>query len=303
MDNRNSPAAVDQANDLRKLIELQRKPSRGLGGLRSIAVVSGKGGVGKSNISVNLSLALGESGMRVLLLDADLGMANVDLICGITPKYTLTSVISGSKSVEDILVRIDRNVMVLPGGPGVQEMADLDENGQALLIEKIGNLEGVADLLVIDTGAGIHRSVLSFAMAADTTLLVTTPEPTSVRDAYGVLKALALATKSRIDVSLVVNMAKNDREAMDVAERIQLAADQFLRLPVANAGYILRDDTVLDAVRFRKPFIIGAPQGNAARCIRKIAKNFLPDAFEADPVPTGRGMKSFFLRLVRSLGA
>jgi len=193
--------------------------------------------------------------------------------------------------------------MVLPGGPGVQEMADLDESGQALLIEKIGNLEGEADLLVIDTGAGIHRSVLSFAMAADTTLLITTPEPTSVRDAYGVLKALALATKSRIDVSLVVNMAKNDREATEVAERIQLAADQFLRLPVANAGYILRDDTVLDAVRFRKPFIIGAPQGNAARCIRKIAKTFSPDTFEADPVPTGRGMKSFFLRLVRSLGA
>ena len=100
-----------------------------------------------------------------------------------------------------------------------------------------------------------------------------------------------------------MSQSRPDFLDLSVAERIQLAADQFLRLPVANAGYILRDDTVLDAVRFRKPFIIGAPQGNAARCIRKIAKNFLPDAFEADPVPTGRGMKSFFLRLVRSLGA
>jgi flagellar biosynthesis protein FlhG len=302
MDNRYQSPAVDQADDLRRLIEIQRKPSRGLAGLRSIAVVSGKGGVGKSNISVNLALALGESGMRILLLDADLGMANVDLICGITPRHTLASVISGGKTVEDILVRIDRNVTVLPGGPGVQEMADLDETGQALLIEKIGSLEGMADLLVIDTGAGIHRSVLSFALAADTTLLVTTPEPTSVRDAYGVLKALALASRSRIDVSLVVNMAKTDKEALEVAERIQLAADQFLRLPVANAGYILRDDTVLDAVRFRRPFLIGSPQGDAAKCIRRIARKFSRDGETGESVPTGRGMKAFFMRLVRGLG-
>jgi len=291
----------DQAGELRRIVESRRRGVRGLSGLRSIAVLSGKGGVGKSNLAVNLAMALSKTGKRVVILDADLGMANVDLLCGISPKYTLAHLVKGQRSVDEVLVALDNGVLLLPGGPGVQELAELGDDAQSLLIDKLAALEGVADILLIDTGAGIHRNTLSFGVAADLTILITTPEPTSIRDAYGVLKTLAINTGSKIEITLVVNMATSRSEGSEVAERIQMAANQFLSLSVAYGGAILLDENVGKAVRMRIPFFLANPTCQASRDIAALAAELARIDDEVEP-PAGRGVKSFFFRLARSLG-
>ena len=245
--NRDGVTVSDQARELRRIVELHRQETRNSGNLRTIAVLSGKGGVGKSNFSVNLACALAEQGRRVILLDADLGLANVDMLCGITAKYNLANLIDGSRGLDDILVQFSHNVWVLPGGSGIRELADLDESHLEALIEELGKLEDRADILLIDTGAGIHRGVLTFAMAADTAILITTPEPTSIRDAYGVLKALTTAPAGgglKNDIAFVVNMANSETEGQEVANRIRMAANQFLGISVNYMGCILKDDLV-----------------------------------------------------------
>ncbi len=291
----------DQAGELRRIVESRRRGVRGLSGLRSIAVLSGKGGVGKSNLAVNLAMALSKTGKRVVILDADLGMANVDLLCGISPKYTLAHLVKGQRSVDEVLVALDNGVLLLPGGPGVQELAELGDDAQSLLIDKLAALEGVADILLIDTGAGIHRNTLSFGVAADLTILITTPEPTSIRDAYDVLKTLAINTGSKIEITLVVNMATSRSEGSEVAERIQMAANQFLSLSVAYGGAILLDENVGKAVRMRIPFFLANPTCQASRDIAALAAELARIDDEVEP-PAGRGVKSFFFRLARSLG-
>lgn len=292
----------DQAKDLRRIVDMQRKPARGGYGLRSLAVLSGKGGAGKSNISVNLSLALAGRGKRVVLLDADLGMANVDLLCGLSPKFSLAHVVRGEKQVRDILLPLGENLSVLPGGPGVRELADLDENLLLKLIDSMSVLEGMADILVVDTGAGIHRNTISFGAASDAVLLVTTPEPTSIRDAYGVLKALASATAGKTEVTVVVNMAASPEEGEDVADRIRSAASQFLGLAPAFGGTVLRDEAVALSVKRRTPVLSAYPDSDASRCIRAVAGRILGLEDEQVPPPPGRGVKSFFFRLARGLG-
>ena len=141
--------------------------------LRTIAVLSGKGGVGKSNLALALSCALADGGKRVVLLDADLGMANIDLLCGISSRFNLTHVIEGSRHLGEVLVSLKENVEVLPGGAGLKELADLDDTDLAGVIDSLGTLEDRADIVVLDTGAGIHKGVLAFALAADTTILLT----------------------------------------------------------------------------------------------------------------------------------
>jgi len=292
----------DQAKNLRRIVDMQRRPVRAGYGLRSLAVLSGKGGVGKSNISVNLSLAMAGRGKRIVLLDADLGMANVDLLCGLSPKFNLAHVIRGEKQIQDILLPLGENLSVLPGGPGVRELADLGEEALLNLIDSLSVLESLADVLVIDTGAGIHRNIISFGAASDTVLLVTTPEPTSIRDAYGVLKALAFAGGGKADVTVVVNMASSPEEGEDVADRIRSAASRFLGISPAFGGTVLRDDAVSLAVRKRTPLLTAFPDSDAARRLRSVADRILGIEEAQESLPSGRGVKSFFFRLARGLG-
>lgn len=300
---RDGTTISDQARELRRIVELHRQESRSPGNLRTIAVLSGKGGVGKSNLSLNLACALAEHGRRVILLDADLGLANIDMLCGITSKYNLANLIDGSRGLDEVLVQYSHNIWILPGGSGIRELADLDEAHLDELINGLGNLEDRADILLIDTGAGIHRSVLSFAIAADTAILITTPEPTSIRDAYGVLKALTAASvsgESKSDIAFVVNMVNSEAEGQEVVNRIRMAAHQFLGLSVNYMGCILKDDLVGKAVRIRKPFYHLYPASIAAGCIRKLIPGLLGTAERSTVVANPpRGLKAFFLRLTR----
>ncbi len=291
----------DQAMDLRRIVDKTRRPPSAISGMRSVAVLSGKGGVGKSNLSVNLAISMAEKGKRVVLLDADLGMANVDLLCGLTPRLTLAHIVRGESSLEDILLPLGDNLAVLPGGPGVRELADIDEDLLSAFIDSLSALEGIADVLLIDTGAGINKNIISFGAASDEVLLVTTPEPTSIRDAYGVLKALAIATARRVDVTVAVNMASSPEEGRDAADRIIAAASQFLGLTPRYGGSIPRDEAVSLAVRKRTPLLRAFPESEASMRVRAMGARIMGLEEDSIPPPRGRGIKSFFLRLARGL--
>lgn len=297
-----NPAPSDQAGDLRRLVEARRQEVRRHcgNGPRTVAVLSGKGGVGKSNLALALTCALADSGNRVVLLDADLGMANIDLLCGIGGRFNLSHVVDGSRRLDEVVVPLEENVEILPGGSGLKDLADLDDTELSGVIDSLGLLEDKADIVILDTGAGIHKGVLAFALAADTTILVTTPEPTSVRDAYGVLKSLEGASPEGKELLLVVNMAGSGGEAREVAGRILTASHQFLGRSPVYLGHVLRDDAVGRAVRLRRPFYRLFPSAPAGLCVRRLADDLLARwgvrrGFSYPP----RGLKAFFLRLSR----
>lgn len=297
-----NPAPSDQAGDLRRLVEARRQEVRRHcgNGPRTVAVLSGKGGVGKSNLALALTCALADSGNRVVLLDADLGMANIDLLCGIGGRFNLSHVVDGSRRLDEVVVPLEENVEILPGGSGLKDLADLDDTELSGVIDSLGLLEDRADIVILDTGAGIHKGVLAFALAADTTILVTTPEPTSVRDAYGVLKSLEGTSPEGKELLLVVNMAGSGGEAREVAGRILTASHQFLGRSPVYLGHVLRDDAVGRAVRLRRPFYRLFPSAPAGLCVRRLADDLLARwgvrrGFSYPP----RGLKAFFLRLSR----
>lgn len=291
----------DQADDLRRIVEEKRRSIRRKGRIRTIAVLSGKGGVGKSNIALALSCAIADTGKRVLLLDADLGMANLDILCGISAKFNLSHLVDGSRTLSEVLTPLEERLNVLPGGVGLREMADLDAESLERVYDTLVGLEDKADVVVLDTGAGIHRGVISFASAADITLLVTTPEPTSVRDAYGVIKSLGQDGQNSADekLFLAINMVTGEGEAIDVAERIRTASKQFLGREPSYLGYVLRDMNVERAVRRRKIFYRATPSSPAALCIKKLASGLI-EIMDGPAVPAkAKGLKAFFLKLTR----
>lgn len=292
----------DQAAELRRLVASvpSQQTSKISRTLRSFAVVGGKGGVGKSNISVNLALAMGQEGRSVAVLDGDLGLANVDILLGVQPPYNLIHFIRGERTLDEIMCPVGDGVVLIPGGTGIAELANLDESSQSLLIDRLGDLENQVDVMMVDTGAGIHRNMLSFALAVDTVILVTTPEPTSIRDAYGLLKSLVFSAMGKLDVRVLVNMAVSGEEAKAVSDRMKFAASQFLRMDLGYLGYVLIDPKITEAVRSRKPLLRQFPDSAAAGCIRSVALELMD--FDESHQSNGRGVKSLFLKLSRRLG-
>lgn len=260
-----SPQSMtDQAAGLRNWMRQRRSP------VTTLAITSGKGGVGKSNIAVNLSVCLALRGIRATLVDVDMGLANVDLLMNIQPRYTLSHVVSGERTLDDISIKGPGGVRFIPGASGIGEMADLSEFERRHLIGQLENLEDSADIIVLDCGAGIGRSVMSFAMAADQVIVVTTPQPTALTDAYATIKSLHRnGCTSRI--GLLVNMAASRLEAKEVFERVASVARRFLKCSLADRGYLLHDTSVELAVRERCPFVIRYPRSNATACIAAVA--------------------------------
>lgn len=236
-----------------------------------IAIASGKGGVGKSNFTVNLAIELSKLGNRVMILDADLGLANVDIILGINPKYNLSHVISEQKDIKDIVTETDYGVKIIASGSGVKELVNLSNQQREKFICKISELEDLVDILLIDTGAGISKNTLSFIYASDYSIVITTPEPTALMDAYGLIKVVSLS-KNNIPLKLIVNMVSSKEEAKEIASRVILLSRRFLNTFVEYYGLIFRDKNVLNSVMSQKPFTILYPTTKASDCIRDIAK-------------------------------
>jgi len=254
--------------------------------LRAVAITSGKGGVGKTNLSVNLAVQLAGMGRNVVLMDADLGTANVDVLCGLQAPYNLAHIVAGRRKLSEAIVTGPNGVKILPGASGLAQMAALSAAERSRVIESFRTLEDEADLMLIDTGAGIGPNVLGFLACCDEQLVVTTPEPTAITDAYAVIKTLSKRVGTdAMDVRVLINMVRSEAEAREVFGRIDGVARRFLGVPLRFAGYLLHDTRVTDAVIRRNPFVLEYPNCSASQCIARLAHRF--DRHASAPKPGG----------------
>lgn len=284
----------DQAAVLREMARGKNTKSKKM---RVISVTSGKGGVGKTNFTVNLAIALADFGYRVVIMDGDLGLANVDVTCGITAQYTMEHLISGEKTLEEILIRGPKGIGILPGGSGVLELANLEREKLMNVLSNLGRLEKLTDILIIDTGAGLSETVMGFLRASDDIILVTTPEPTALTDAYGILKTLyADADQTRVNV--VVNRVYSEEEAMATYERLDIAVRKFLNGPLNLMGWVYEDPLVGQAVMKQEPFGLVYPESSAYKCILWLAGTV--SGLYLQPPRQAAGIKGFLSALLRA---
>lgn len=264
-------------------------------GPRTIAITSGKGGVGKTNLAVNLAIGFARLGKRVLLLDADLGIANVTVVLGMIPppRYNLYHFVTGDKSLKEIVVESPYGIKILPGTIGVSKMANLSHKQRKVLIESLYELNSLVDLIIIDTAAGLSANTLSFALSADEVIIITTTEPTAIAAAYGVIKIIS---NQNIEgsIKLVINRALNILEGKRVADRIVNIAGQFLSARVERLGYIMEDSLVGQAVQQQKPFVVSYPHSKAAECLCHL-RNRLAKIPETQPRGIAALIKGLFL--------
>lgn len=246
----------------------------------ALLLTSGKGGVGTSNLALNLAIALGELGERVVLVDADLGLANIDLLCGLTPSHDLGDVLCGDAPLSAALVEGPGGITLVPGAHGIRTLIDLLQDAPARLAAEFAGLERGADFLIIDAGSGLGPAVATLAAAADEVVVVTTPEPTSVADAHAAIGRLRKLRAVRLRA--VVNQARSAAEAHDVLDRLAAGSRQFLGVSVVPLGHVRFDASVPPSVRSRTPFLVGAPNAPAARGVRRIARDLLFER-EHDP--------------------
>lgn len=289
----------DQAEKLRVLArtiknqvesEIRGGPRR----TRIIAVTSGKGGVGKTNFTINFALALTDYGQKVMILDADLGLANIDVILGINPQFNLYHVLKGEKSIQEVITTGARGLQIIAGGSGIQEMANLRKWQVEQFVNRLEELEGLADILIIDTSAGLTKNVMSFVLAADEVIVITTPEPTAITDAYGLVKAMATRRKHGV-INLVVNRVEDAEEADITASKFSVVAEKFLQLNIGHLGFILDDPLVSRAVKSQEPFYLKYPKSPAACCIQKLAAQLMQQGAYPEP----GGIKGFFNKIVK----
>jgi flagellar biosynthesis protein FlhG len=239
---------------------------------RIITVTSGKGGVGKTNLSVNMALAFARLGKKVVVMDADLGLANVNVMLNMIPKYNLYHVIKKQKTIHEILVETEYGISIVAGASGFSQIANMGEQERHDFISELDTLS-FADIIIIDTSAGVSSNVLDFIAAADDAIIITTPEPTAITDAYGIIKIIAMEYEGlNIGLKLVVNRARGAAEAKSVADRMTNIAGQFLNLKVDYLGFIYDDPAVANAVRQQRPFVIIDPKCKASLCVQHLVE-------------------------------
>ncbi len=251
-----------------KLINGKAKNSRPR---RCLAVTGGKGGVGKSNLSVNLALELGSLGNRVGLLDADFGLANIDLLCGVSPKFHLGHVVAGSKKLNEIIVALSENVELIPGGSGIEELANFTLAARPHIFAQVREMEDALDFMLIDTAAGISENVSSILSSASEVLVIVTPEPTSIVDAYATIKVILRYSPAK-PISIVVNNIVGIGDAEQVFQSLNTAVRGFLKQRIEFLGMVPHDSQLQEAVREQMPVVRYAPESSASRAIRLIAK-------------------------------
>lgn len=258
--------AEDQAETLRELVKRENEHGK----TRVITVTSGKGGVGKTNISTNLAIAYAAKGKKVVVFDADLGLANVNVILGVVPKFNLYHLIRRQKTMEEILLKTQYGIYIVAGASGFSQIANLDHGERQPFLEGLAALS-FADIIIIDTSAGISSSVIDFIDVADDVLVVTTSEPTAITDAYGVIKIIATEVrKERTNVQLIVNQVSSVSEGRGVAQRLANISTQFLNMKVDYLGFVFSDPIVSQAVRRQRPFYVLDPKSKATGCIQNI---------------------------------
>lgn len=240
-------------------------------GVRTIAITSGKGGVGKSNFAVNVALELAGMGRRVSLLDADLGLANADVLFGLNPKYHLGNVLNGQRTLSEIVIEVDENIRLIPGGSGVEELANLSRDQHSRLVSELRAMEDDSDFMLIDTAAGIAENVTGVLRAASEIVIVTTPDPTAVVDAYAIIKVLHQHTPTK-QIWVVINDVVGLGDSEQIFSQLKAASERFLGHTIHLLGAVPRDAELARAVREQTPVVNWAPNAPASRAFRLIAK-------------------------------
>lgn len=274
----------DQADTLRQMARKARKgqqadasqagPVSDPKGIRVISVTSGKGGVGKSNVVSNLAIALSSQGKKVLVIDADLGLGNLDVLLGLSPAYNLNHVLNGEKNLTEILIDGPAGIKIIPAGSGVQEFTSLGQHEKLKLLDELDMLEEQFDVLIVDTEAGISENVTYFTVAAQEIIVVVTPEPTSITDVYALIKLLA-TRYSEHHFKVLVNMAKDSEDALEVFRKLANVAGRFLDISLDYLGCVVKDEKVVEAVKRQKAVSELYPESEAAACFATLAKRVI----------------------------
>ncbi|MCH1640551.1 MinD/ParA family protein [Paenibacillus timonensis] len=284
----------DQAQALRQLVSSQggsAEPKVRKGSARILTISSGKGGVGKSNFTLNFALALKSLGRKVLLFDADIGMANIDVLMGVRPRYNLYHLLKGEKDITEIVELGSHALPFIAGGSGLADLFSLSEGDLNYFTSQIEMISEEMDFILFDTGAGLSKETLKFITAADECLVVTTPEPTSITDAYALIKVVH-GMEADVPFRLVINRVTGEHEAKQVADKISLVAGRFLDMDIPTLGYLSDDTHVMQAVKKQVPFSIAFPGCSAARDIQRLALAYL-DVPQTKPRDTLSGIKGF----------
>jgi flagellar biosynthesis protein FlhG len=261
-------------------------------GARIVCVTSGKGGVGKTNFTVNLALSLCRKGLRVLIFDADFGLANVDVVMGISPEKDLSHVIRHQISIRDVICEGPHGLKLIFGGSGVRELLDLSDTQIASITEQLAELDEITDIILVDTGAGITPQILKLASACREIVVVTTPEPTAIMDAYALVKTVSGKTQDT-KIRLVVNKADSITEAQNTIHSFAAAVRLYLNVELETIGYIQSDPAVSKAVKMQKPFVLAFPRCQASKDIDQITWSFM----NAQPQEPSSGWKGFLENL------
>ena len=272
---------MDQATRLRAMV--QKKEPQEMNNARVIAVTSGKGGVGKTSLSVNLAIQLSRMGKRVVIFDADFGLANVEVMLGTRPQHTLLDLIHNNMTISQIITQGPNGIGFISGGSGVSELASLDNTSIKLLISELVKLDSMYDIVIIDTGAGITDSVMEFVMVSPEVLLVITPEPTSITDAYSLLKVLRRKDAFNPlykSISIVSNRVDNELEGREIYNKINTVSTKFLNTKLRYFGSVMYDKNVSSAVVAQKPVVVAFPNSMAAKGMTSLAKKLMDDQRE-----------------------
>lgn len=244
--------------------------------IKTVTVTSGKGGVGKTNMVASLAVALAKSGKKVMILDADLGLSNIDVLFDIAPKYTIQHVLNGEKRIEDVIAEGPYGIKILPASSGVQELTEINEFQRMKLMEEFDSYREDLDFLLIDTGAGISQNVAFFCIASQESIVVTSPEPTALTDAYALIKVLFTRYQEK-GFKVLVNSARNSEDAREVFRRLSLAAEKFLNISLDYLGFIPYDDSIPRAVRMQRAFVDAYPNCKASENLRLIAAKMMEE--------------------------
>jgi len=301
---------LDQAEKLRKIVnDLNSEPSKNARSVQAaaerivldksakvIAVTSGKGGVGKTSVTVNLAIALSQKGYRVVIIDADLGLSNIDVVFGIIPKYTLLDSVKNERGILDILCDGPNNIKFISGGSGVQELINLDKNSLDSFIANMSLLDHIADYILIDTGAGLSDTVMNFVLSADEVLLVVTPEPTSITDAYALVKTVSYSKKD-CTINVLINRAENEVEAKTVYNNFAMVSDRFLGMKLESLGYLPFDQSFIKSVKLQKPYLLCYPKNSTSKLINDVVDSLLKSETNVNGL-TQAGIKGFINKFV-----
>lgn len=295
---------TDQAQTLRNLVMMRERERAALAsgeqprqGARLITVTSGKGGVGKSNFTLNFALALQSMGKRVLVFDADIGMANIDVLMGMSAKYNLYHLLRREKRIDEIIERGPGSLSLIAGGSGLSDLFSLSQSDLNYFMQQIETVADGMDYVIFDTSVGLSQENFNFIQSADECIVVTTPEPTSITDAYALIKVVSSRERGTT-FKLIVNRASDEKEAAQTADKIRVAAQKFLNVDVPLLGYISDDSHVVQAVKKQVPFSMAFPGCAAAREIQRIARLYA--SVPASPEPGAlTGIKGFMQKWLR----